>query len=68
MAGQKGVADTSKMPKSINQSLTQNNTSIQNTRPFDGKAQDVQSIGILKNGKQPDFETEISLLLGKNPN
>ena len=51
MAGLKGAAETSKLPKSINQSLT-SNTLDKKTRPFDGKALDVQSTGILKNKKQ----------------
>ena len=51
MAGQKGLAETSKMSKTINQ-ISTSNPPDKKTRPFDGKtAADAQSVGILKNGK-----------------
>ena len=50
MAGQKGLAETSKMSKTLNQSSTSNPPDKKN-RPFDGKTADAQSVGIFKNGK-----------------
>ena len=65
MAGQKGVAENSKIPKNISDIK---NTAGGKNRPFDSKAQDggPASNGILKNGtRQPtEVDTELSQLLG----